>query len=99
MATSFSIQQAGDLKKGHYIFQDEATFKILEAVHSKTGKHGRQRVHFQIKEIFTGKKKELLVPSHQLLQVPDVKKTEYTVVDVTEDGMMVLMDDDNNSKI
>lgn len=63
-----------------------------------TGKHGHAKCHFVAIDIFTGKKYEELTPSSHNCDVPHVSRQDYTLLDVSEDGFISLMDDSGNTK-
>jgi len=65
---------------------------------SKTGKHGHAKCHFVAIDIFTGKKLEDLQPSSHNCDVPNVSRQEYTLMDISEDGFVSLMDDKGAEK-
>jgi translation initiation factor 5A len=44
-------------------------------------------------DIFDGKKYEDMSPSTHNMEVPNVKRSEYNLIDVTEEGYLSLMDD------
>lgn len=62
------------------------------------GKHGHAKCHFVAIDIFTGKKYEELTPSSHNCDVPHVSRQDYTLLDVSEDGFLSLMDDSGNTK-
>jgi len=49
-------------------------------------------------DIFTGKKYEMIETTSHNVEVPNVTKAEYTLVDIDEDGFMSLMDEQGNMK-
>jgi translation initiation factor 5A len=68
--------------------------KVLSISTSKTGKHGHAKCNFTAQDIFTGKKCEEIIPSTHGTQVPNVSRKEYTLVDLSEDEFLTLMDDE-----
>ena len=65
---------------------------------SKTGKHGHAKAHIVGIDIFTGKKCEDLCPTSHNMSEPIVKKFEYTVMDVGDDGALSLLTAEGDSK-
>ena len=49
-------------------------------------------------DIFTGKKLEDVCPSTHNMDVPNVTRQDYTVIDVSSDGFMTLMQDDGSTR-
>ncbi|KAL1997272.1 hypothetical protein VTN49DRAFT_7304 [Thermomyces lanuginosus] len=90
--------QCSALRKGGYVVIKGRPCKIVEMSTSKTGKHGGAKVHLVALDIFTGKKLEELSPSTHNMDVPNVTRKEYQLLDVTDDGFLSLMDDSGNTK-
>ncbi len=65
---------------------------------SKTGKHGHAKMSITALDIFTGKKYEMIETTSHNVEVPNVSKSEFTLIDIDEDGFMSLMDEDGNMK-
>ena len=72
-------------------FKGDRPSKVLSVSTSKTGKHGSAKCNFTAVDIFNGKKYEDLAPSTDTVAVPVVKRVEYSLVDISEDGFCSLM--------
>eukprot|EP01114_Cavostelium_apophysatum_P014929 TRINITY_DN397_c0_g1_i1.p1 TRINITY_DN397_c0_g1~~TRINITY_DN397_c0_g1_i1.p1 ORF type:complete len:157 (-),score=43.86 TRINITY_DN397_c0_g1_i1:224-694(-) len=84
--------QCSALRKGGYVVIKGYPCKIVDMSTSKTGKHGHAKVHLVAVDIFTGKKVEDLSPSTHNMDVPEVVRSEYTLLDISDDGFASLMD-------
>jgi len=91
--------EAGAIKKGGFIMIKGRPCKVINIAVSKTGKHGHAKCNFTATDIFTGKKLEDMVPSSHGTTVPIVTKTEWEIIDISEDGELTLMDEGGNQKI
>mmetsp|Transcript_32973 Transcript_32973/g.57928 ORF Transcript_32973/g.57928 Transcript_32973/m.57928 type:complete len:162 (+) Transcript_32973:307-792(+) len=89
---------AGSLKKGGYVMIKDHPCKIAEISFSKTGKHGSAKAKIVGIDIFNANKYEEVAPSSHNLDVPNVGRKEYTLVDIQSDGYVSLMDDQGNTK-
>ena len=90
--------QAGNIKKGGHLMIKGRPCKVIDVSTSKTGKHGHAKAHFIAIDIFTNKKMEELCPSSHNIDVPFIKRTEYTVIDINDDNYVVLVDEEGNTK-
>ncbi|KAK5787845.1 hypothetical protein VI817_010342 [Penicillium citrinum] len=84
-------------KNGHVVIKGRPC-KIVDMSTSKTGKHGHAKVHIVAIDIFTGKKLEDLSPSTHNMDVPNVGRKEYQLLDITDDDFLSLMKDDGDTK-
>jgi len=85
--------QCSALRKNGYCLMKGNPCKIIDMSTSKTGKHGHAKVNMVGIDIFTGKKYEDMSPSTHNMEVPNVKRIEYTIIDVNDEGYLSLMDD------
>lgn len=89
--------QCSALRKGGHVCIKGRPCKVIEMSTSKTGKHGHAKVHLVAVDIFTGKKLEDISPSTHNVDVPNVTRNEFTLLDI-DDGFMSLMNADGSTK-
>merc|ERR1719313_1497655 len=77
--------EAGQIRKGGHIVIKNRPCKVVDVSTSKTGKHGHAKAHFVALDIFTGKKMEELCPCSHNALVPNVKRSDWQVVDAGEE--------------
>ena len=84
--------EAGQIKKGGYICIKGRPCRVVSVSTSKTGKHGHSKSNFVATDIFTGKKLEDIVPTTHGTSVPNVFKEEYSLLDISDEDYLSLMD-------
>ena len=90
--------EAGQIKKGGYIMIKGHPCKVINMSTSKTGKHGHAKVNFTAIDIFTGKKMEDIVPSSHTTSVPFVSRSDYQLIEITDEDYLSLMEDSGETK-
>ena len=88
----------GDIKKGSYITFQNRPCKVVDTKHFKVGKHGAAKVTITGIDIFNGKKYEDTEPASHNVQVPIIIRSNYTLIDINEDGYLSLMDSQGSNR-
>jgi len=83
---------AGTLKDGSYIVIDGVACKVATIDTSKSGKHGHAKVRIVAIGILDGKKREIVLPAHDNVEVPLIEKMSAQVLSVVGD-MANIMDE------
>lgn len=96
-ASLFYPAQASSVRKGGFILINGFPCKVVHMSTAKTGKHGGAKIHFTAVDIFTGKKMEAIEGSTANVEVPNVSRTEYTLIDISDD-FLSLMDGDGATR-
>ena len=90
--------EAGQIRKGGLIMIKGQPCKVIDVSTSKTGKHGHAKCNFVAQNIFNNKKLEDMIPSTHTTNVPVIKRTEYTLMDISDDGYLSLMDENGETR-
>lgn len=90
--------ECGNIKKNSYMVFQGRPCKVVDYSTSKTGKHGHAKASIVGIDIFTGKKYEDSVPTSHNVEVPNIKRTEWTVITVDDDDYLTLMDLNGNTR-
>jgi len=90
--------QCSALRKNGYVMIKSRPCKVIEMSTSKTGKHGHAKVHLIGLDIFTSKKYEDLCPSTHNIDVPHVNRSDFQLIDISDDGFATLMNDKGDTR-
>jgi translation initiation factor 5A len=88
--------EAGQIKKGGFVVIRDFPCKVVDVTTSKTGKHGHAKASITALDIFTGKKLEIAAPTSHTLMVPNVKRQQWTLMDLDASGSTSLMHPDTS---
>jgi len=72
--------------------------RVVEMTTSKAGKHGHAKATIVGIDIFTSKKYEDSCPTSHNMEVPFVKKNEYQLLDIADDGFVTLLLENGETK-
>lgn len=78
------------LKKGNYVVIDGIACTISDMQTSRPGKHGHAKIRMSAVGIIDGKKKVIVMPGHDHIDVPMVDKRQATVLSVHDEVANVM---------
>jgi translation initiation factor 5A len=76
------LTSVGTLQKGSYIVIDGAACKVTTTATSRPGKHGHAKVNLMAVGILDGKKRNLVLPGHDNVEVPVIEKRSAQVLSI-----------------
>jgi translation initiation factor 5A len=79
------VVSAGTLKEGSYVVIDGVACRVNDVSTSKTGKHGHAKTRLVAIGILDEKKRELVMPSHDNVEVPIIDKRSAQVLSIVND--------------
>jgi len=82
---------AGSLQKGDYVVVDGAACAVTDVKVSRPGKHGHAKVNLMAVGLLDEKKRNMVVPGHDNVEVPVIDKRNAQVLSV-EGGTCSVMD-------
>ena len=76
------VVSVGDLKKGDTLIIDNAACKITDLAVSRPGKHGHAKVNLVAVGLLDEKKRNIVMPGHDRVEVPIIEKKNAQVLSV-----------------
>ncbi len=83
-------KSAGSMQKGNYVIIDGAACIVTDVKISRPGKHGHAKVNLTAVGMIDNKKRNIIVPGHDNLEVPVIEKKNANVLSVTGDTCNVM---------
>jgi translation initiation factor 5A len=84
------LQSVGSLQKGSYIVIDGVACKVVSTATSRPGKHGHAKVNLMAVGLIDGKKRNIVLPGHDNVEVPIIEKKTAQVLSVSGDTANVM---------
>ena len=97
-ATQLEKSEAGGLHKGDHIMMQGKPCKITSTTKAKPGKHGSAKAIIKGVNLLDGKTVEQSFGTGDQVDCPIIKRTEYTLLGVTDDDFLQLMDENGEQK-
>jgi len=81
---------ANNVQKGSFIILDGAACKVVDVEISKPGKHGHSKVRISAVGLVDNKKRIVVMPGHDNVEVPIIEKRTAQVLSVSENKTNVM---------
>ncbi|MEM4260332.1 MAG: translation initiation factor IF-5A [Candidatus Woesearchaeota archaeon] len=83
-------KSVGSLQKGNYVVIDDVACVVVDTQTSRPGKHGHAKVRLQAVGMIDGKKREIVLPGHDNIDVPIIEKRNAQVLSINGDNANVM---------
>lgn len=77
------LTSIGSLQKGRYVVIDGAACTVTDMNVSRPGKHGHAKVNLMAVGMIDGKKRNIVMPGHDKVEVPIIDKKNAQVLSIT----------------
>ena len=71
------------LQKGNFVIIDDVACKVVDTQTSRPGKHGHAKVRLSAVGLTDGKKRVIVMPGHDHIEVPVIEKKTAQVLSVS----------------
>lgn len=83
-------KSVGSLQKGNYVVIDGVASVVTDVATSRPGKHGHAKVNMSAVGMFDGKKRNVVMPGHDNIEVPVIEKRSAQVLNINGDTCNVM---------
>ena len=83
-------KSVGTLQKGNYVVIEGVASIVSDTQTSRPGKHGHAKVRLVAVGMIDGKKRELVMPGHDVIDVPVIEKKIAQVLNINGDTANVM---------
>ncbi|MFH1400201.1 MAG: translation initiation factor IF-5A [Nanoarchaeota archaeon] len=83
-------KSVGSLQKGHYVVIEGAACTVTDVKTSRPGKHGHAKVNLMAVGMIDGKKRNIVMPGHDNIEVPVISKRNAQVLSLGENSANVM---------
>ncbi len=83
-------KSVGSLQKGNYVVIDGVASIVTDVATSRPGKHGHAKVNMTAVGMFDNKKRNVVMPGHDDIEVPVIDKRNAQVLSVNGDMCNVM---------
>ncbi len=90
MSGEVTHKSVGTLQKGNYVVVDGVACTVFDTQTSRPGKHGHAKVRLTAVGILDGKKRVIVMPGHDHIDVPVIDKRNAQVLSVAGDMANVM---------
>lgn len=87
---STKVASVGSLQKGSYVVVEGAACKVVDTQTSRPGKHGHAKVRLTAVGIIDDKKRVVVMPGHDNIDVPVIEKRTAQVLSVKDNKANVM---------
>lgn len=78
-------ESIGHMTKGSYIIVDGVACRVVDTATSRPGKHGHAKVNLFAVGLIDNRKRNLVLPGHDMVDVPIIEKKNAQVLSVAGD--------------
>ena len=87
---AIKMASVGGLQKGNYVVVDGAACRVSDTQVSRPGKHGHAKVRLTAVGLVDGKKRIVVMPGHDNIEVPIVEKKTAQILSIQGDVANVM---------